>query len=256
VTVQVGPSGAPRILRFAATPVEILPGEQASLVWEVVNASTVTITGIGNVSLTGTSAVSPADTTTYTITAVNQSGQVSATATVVVVKLAKILDFRATPGVTVKTGDTSTLSWQTENATEVVITGVGPVPVNGSIAVNPTSDIVYTLIAYGRRSEVSAVVLVRVGANNPPVANAGSDQLTMADRITLDGSLSYDPDGDPITYSWRVVSNGHADIYGANTAKPSVLLASGYGSYTFELTVTDSKRASSTATVRVNYIDP
>jgi cytochrome c oxidase assembly protein Cox11 len=256
VTVQVTPGEAPRIMRFAATPVEILPGEQASLVWQVENASTVTITGIGNVNLTGTSTVSPADTTTYTITATNQFGQVSATATVTVVRPVKILDFRANPALTLKSGDPSTLNWQTENATEVVITGVGPVPVNGSIAVNPVSDTAYTLIAYGRRSQVSAIVIVRVGANNPPVANAGPDQVTLASTITLDGSASYDPDGDPITYSWRVVSNGHADIYGANTANPSVLLSSGYGSYTFELTVTDSKRASSTDTVRVNYIDP
>ena len=255
-TVQVTPGEAPRIIRFLATPVEILPTEQASLVWQVENAATVSISGIGNVELVGTSTVSPADTTTYTLTATNQYGSVSATATVGVVKPVKILNFTANPVRTAMTGDPATLSWQTEYATDVVITGVGSVPVNGSIAVNPAADTAYTLIAYGRRSQVSAIVIVRVGANNPPVAEAGPDQITMASTIALDGSSSYDPDGDPITYSWRVLGGGHADIYGANTAAPSVLLSSGYGSYTFELTVTDSKRASSTDTVRVNYIDP
>ncbi|MCC7173911.1 MAG: OmpA family protein [Bryobacterales bacterium] len=255
-TVQVTPGEAPRIVRFMSTPVEILPSEQASLVWQVENASSVSITGIGKVDLSGTSTVSPNETTTYTLTAVNEYGEVSATVTVTVVKTVKILNFTASPVLTARSGDPSTLSWVTENATEVVITGVGPVPVNGSVAVNPGADTAYTLVAYGRRSQVSAIVIVRVGANNPPVANAGPDQMTMTSTITLDGSQSYDPDGDPITYSWRVLGNGHADIYGANTAKPSVLLSSGYGSYTFELTVTDSKRASSSATVRVNYIDP
>ncbi len=172
------------------------------------------------------------------------------------IKPVKILNFVANPPADAKAGDPSTLSWQTENATEVVITGVGTVPVNGSIVGQSGSDVSYTLIAYGRRSQVSAIVIVRVGANNAPVANAGPDQVTMVQNIALNGSGSYDPDGDPITYSWRVLGNGHADIYGANTATPSVLLASGYGAYTFELTVTDSKQASSTATVRVNYIDP
>ncbi len=255
-TVRVTPSEAPRILRFLATPVEILPGEQSSLLWQVENASTVTITGIGAVGLTGSSTVSPAGTTTYTITATNQHGSVSATATVGIIETVKILDFRADTLRTARAGDPAVLSWRTENATEVIITGVGPVPVNGSITVNPATDTTYTLVAYGRRSQVSAVLIVRVGANNAPVANAGPSQVVMSSTITLDGSLSYDPDGDPITYSWRVIGNARADIYGANTARPSVLLSSGYASYVFELTVTDSKRASSTATVRVNYYAP
>ena len=96
-------------------------------------------------------------------------------------------------------------------------------PVNGSIAVNPASDTSYTLIAYGRRSQVTAIVIVRVGANNAPVANAGPDQIITASfDATLDGSRSYDPDGDPITYSWRYIGNGRAEIYGANTATPTV----------------------------------
>jgi len=262
--VQVTPGQAPRILRFAATPTEILPTEQASLVWQVENAASVSISGIGSVNDSGTSTVSPSNTTTYTLTATNNSGEVSATATVSVIKPVKILDFVAEPARVVKVGDPSTLRWQTENATDVVITGIGSVPVNGSIAINPASDTSYTLIAYGRRSQVTAMVIVHVGVgagnpagvNSPPVSNAGPDLFTESVETSLNGTASYDPDGDPITYSWRYIGNGRAEIFGANTATPTVRFSLGPGSYTFELTVADDKRATSTSTVTVRFLGP
>ena len=263
-TVQVSPGSpgpaalAPRILRFAATPTEILPSEQASLVWQVENATEVSITGIGNVDPTGTSTVSPADTTTYTITAKNANGQVSATATVSVDKLVKILNFVANPSQVAKAGDAATLQWQTENATSAVITGVGSVPVNGSIVVHPSADVSYTLIAYGRRSQVVALVMLRVGpiggttssgGNQAPVANAGPNQPRAGADVTLDGTASYDPDGDPITCSWRVVGLPWASIANPSSCTTTANLASGLGDYVFELSVFDDKRATTSAFV-------
>jgi hypothetical protein len=269
-TVQVTQGSAtqvPRILRFAATPTEILPSEQASLVWQVENATDVSITGIGAVDPTGTSTVSPADTTTYTITAKNSNGQVSATATVTVDKLVKILNFVANPSQVAHAGDAATLQWQTENATSAVITGVGSVPVNGSIVVNPSSDVSYTLIAYGRRSQVVALVILRVGAiggggtpppggNQAPVANAGPNQPHAGPDVTLDGTASHDPDGDPITCSWRVVAPPWASIANPSSCTTTANLASGIGDYIFELSVFDDKRATTSAFVTITYVGP
>jgi hypothetical protein len=263
----VPPALAPRILRFAATPVEILPSEQASLIWQVENSTDVTITGIGNVDPAGTSTVSPADTTTYTITAKNANGQVSATATVSVDKLVKILNFVANPSQVAKAGDPATLQWQTENATSAVITGVGSVPVNGSIVVNPSSDVSYTLIAYGRRSQVVALVILRVGTiggggtpspggNQAPVANAGPNQPHAGADVTLDGTASHDPDGDPITCSWRVVAPPWASIANPSSCTTTANLASGLGEYIFELSVFDDKRATTSAFVTITYVGP
>jgi hypothetical protein len=195
-------------------------------------------------------------TTTYTITAKNGYGEVTTTTTVSVIRMVEILDFAANPTRVLKAGDAATLQWRTENATSAVITGVGPVPVNGSVVVNPSSDVSYTLIAYGRRSQVVAIVTLRVGANNAPVANAGPSQPHTGIETTLDGSGSYDPDGDSFACSWRLVGPPWAWIDNPNPCTTGVRLSSGFGEYTFQLTVTDDKRATSSAMTTVNYIEP
>jgi hypothetical protein len=268
-TVQVTPGQAPRIIRFSASPVEILPGEQSSLVWQVENATEVSISSIGPVEPQGTSVVSPTANTTYTITAKNSNGEVSATAVVGVIAQVKILDFVADPPQVVG-GKPTTLKWTTENATEVVITGVGKVPANGSVQVSPATDTSYTLIAYGNRSQANAIVLVKTlpdpNGNRAPVAIAGPDQIIYRNNTALDGSQSYDPDGSAITYQWRLVSfvpdpatrgSGpqQPTITGANTARPVVTMPQ-WGQYVFELTVTDGSGLFDRSTTRVTFVDP
>jgi hypothetical protein len=258
-TVTVTPGQVPRILRFSVSPVEILPTEQASLVWQVENSTEVTISGIGGVELQGTTAVSPTDTTTYTLTAKNAQGESTATAVLTVIRPVKILDFVAEPTQTGRGGDPVTLRWQTENAVEAVITGVGSVPVSGSIEVTPNADVSYTLIAYGKRTQATAIVIVRVvspGPNRPPVADAGPSQITTELTVRLDGSRSFDPDGDPISFSWRVVGPRQAEIAGGATPIPVMRFLNGWGEYIFELTVTDASGATSTSTTEVRFLRP
>ena len=82
VTVTAAP---PSIQSFTATPPAIQGGQSSTLAWSVTGATTLSITpGVGTV--TGTSVpVSPASTTTYTLTATNASGSVNSTAMVSVI---------------------------------------------------------------------------------------------------------------------------------------------------------------------------
>lgn len=80
------PAPAPKpSVQFSAEPGTIERGQSATLRWSVSDATDVTISpGVGTVSARGDRQVSPADTTTYTLTAKGPGGEETATATVTV----------------------------------------------------------------------------------------------------------------------------------------------------------------------------
>jgi hypothetical protein len=99
-------------------------------------------------------------------------------------------------------------------------------------------------------------LLTRRIGNTPPVADAGPDQIGVAaGMVTLDGSGSRDPDGDPITYSWQQTGGPAVSISGAAAAKATFAAAQGQ-TYIFRLTVTDSGGLSSSARATVTVSTP
>lgn len=96
---------------------------------------------------------------------------------------------------------------------------------------------------------------VRTG-NDAPIADAGPDQIGVtAGTIQLDGSASYDPDGDPITYEWRQIAGPAVNLTGATTARASFTAAEDQ-TYAFRLTVKDDRNAMGTARVTVTTRAP
>ena len=87
VTVTGGTPSAtyPTINSFTATPAVITAGGWTTIAWNVSGASQVTVTSFGPVDSTGSRTVSPAATTSYTLTATSASGSwVTQTITVAV----------------------------------------------------------------------------------------------------------------------------------------------------------------------------
>jgi hypothetical protein len=92
-------------------------------------------------------------------------------------------------------------------------------------------------------------------SNDSPIANAGHDQVVNTNStVALVGSLSKDPDGDPISYHWTQVSGSPAiTLAGVNTpvwefTAPNVASDT---TLTFKLTVTDSHGLSDSGRVNV-----
>ena len=259
-TIQVTPPTAPRILRFTAAPQSIVLGDASTLLWSVEGATDVAISTIGVVGNNGTFNVVPAGTTTYRLTARNQSGEaVTAETTVTVSRPPAIISFTATPDTT-RPGGEVTLAWITENTTNVSISGVGTVAGSGSAIVKPAATTAYTLTASGARTTLTQQLIVTVVAapsigGRPPVANAGADIVTTRQEILLDGSGSAHPDNKLFRYSWRAIgARTPLEIRGADTATPTVRFNQySYGEYMFELTCTDGDGRFTTDTVRVFF---
>jgi M6 family metalloprotease-like protein len=95
-------------------------------------------------------------------------------------------------------------------------------------------------------------------ANHAPVAKAGPNrQGYRSDTFLLDGSTSYDPNNDPITFQWTQLQGSTVNLLpGATAAMPTFAPAATYvGSYLFSLQVSDGSSLSAADTVQVNVLN-
>ncbi|TMA82411.1 MAG: tandem-95 repeat protein, partial [Deltaproteobacteria bacterium] len=93
--------------------------------------------------------------------------------------------------------------------------------------------------------------------NAPPIANAGTNQTVSTNQlVSLNGTLSSDPEGALLSYQWTIVSEpagSSISLNGATTATPSFtpLIA---GQYIFQSVVNDGQFASAPSTVIITAV--
>lgn len=87
-----------------------------------------------------------------------------------------------------------------------------------------------------------------------PTADAGANQsVTTGDTVYLDGSSSHDPDGDPISYTWTMVSkpSGSSTVLTAGSSATPRFLADVDGQFVLSLVVSDGTHTSAEDEVTV-----
>ena len=95
---------------------------------------------------------------------------------------------------TVDAGQPTTLTWQTTNATDVSIDGIGPVDMSGSRQVTPVDSTTYHLVAKGTggTQDATARVTVNPAAAPPPVATSNATEEELFARNVKDIFFDYD----------------------------------------------------------------
>ena len=92
-------------------------------------------------------------------------------------------------------------------------------------------------------SAQSFALVISGGVNRQPLASAGPDAIvTPGAPVTLDGSASSDPDGNPLTYRWTQVGGPEVAL-STPTEAVAGFTAAADGTYTFQLDVSDGSTA-------------
>lgn len=157
--------------------------------------------------------------------------------------------------------DALSYSWTQPSGQNIALTGANTAsPTFTAPEVQNDTDYTFTLtVNDGNGGTATDSVKVTVKqVNKAPIANAGSDQVVDENTaVTLNGSGSSDPDGDPITYLWTQPQGQNITLTGANTASPTFTTpeVTANTDLTFTLKVSDNHDASANATVKVTVRD-
>ena len=117
--------------------------------------------------------------------------------------------------------------------------------------VMPQDSYSFTIQSEGSSTNNPPVPEENPDTNSVPVADAGTDRtINSLTRIMLNGSASYDPDGDPITYQWEQISGPTVSLSKNTLMKPKFVPVED-GIYVFSLVVSDGTSFSVADTVSI-----
>jgi len=161
---------------LSVTPGSITRGQASTLSWSSQDATNCTINqGIGSVSTQGSMTIKPVADTAYSLSCNGPGGTSNSSANITVAAPAVLV---APPALTssltvtpksITKGESATLNWTSENAANCDIQpAIGPVQMQGSMAITPLADTAYTLTCTGAGGTTSSAGNIQVIIPPPP----------------------------------------------------------------------------------------
>jgi len=195
-SATVTASAAAPTVSISANPSSITSGSASTLSWSATNATSCTASGgwSGNLAVSGTQSTGTLNaSTTFTLTCTGTGGSASQSATVSVTQPVPTVSLNANPS-TVASGNSSTLTWSSTNATSCSASGgwSGGEPTKGSAATgNLTSSQSFTLTCTGPGGTAAQTAVVTVSSPAPTVTlSAGPSAITSGSSSTLTWSAT------------------------------------------------------------------
>lgn len=188
----------------------------------------------------GKTTVTPAKTTTYTMTAVGAGGTSKKAVTVTVHRPPKV-SITANPK-SIAPGASSTLTWQSVNAASCFIDqGIGKVAANGKVVVKPLKTTTYRITATGPGGSQTASATISVSVpSNPPTVSISASPAEIV--IGESAQLSWNSSGGQSAFIDNgvglVALKGTATVTPANTTSYTISVTGQGGSASAEATVT------------------
>lgn len=183
-------------VNFSANPTTIDAGSSSTLTWSTTNATLcMASTGwSGAKSISGSTSVSPTQTTTYKLTCTGAGGSTSKEVTITVTYIEPedpTVDLTASP-TTISEGSNSVLSWTTTNATSCTksVGWSGATTTSGTLSVAPIATTTYSIECSGPGGTASDSVTVNVILTPEEEPDAPTVNLTAAPTSVTPGAGS------------------------------------------------------------------
>lgn len=252
----------PTIVRFEALPSTVPPGETSTLQWEITGAASASLDqNVGPIAMKGNMPVTPASTTTYTISATNKYGTTTAQAQVIIRGNAKtasgapqtynlpVVTVLKVEPANIVSGQTAMLTWEVQNSFDVAISpGLSIISPKGSKEVSPTFMTTYQLTANNAQGSIIATTTLTVSGVQPNEETPVISYFTATPFVIKKGESA--------TLSWKSTGGSSASV------DKGVGIVDGSGTKevtpadttTYMLTVTNPRGAQfQTTTVNVRY---
>ena len=177
-------------LTLNINPSSIIQGQNATISWSTYNSTSRSISGIGNVSSSGSQTISPSSTSTYTLSGNYYSYTSANTSKTITVYQPPSITFTVDNS-QINAGGNTILRWNVSGSvsTVTISPAIGSTNISSTAVITPTSTTTYTLFASGPGGTGSAIVTVTV-SDPPTVTINGPISVNYGDNIIISHQMT------------------------------------------------------------------